>query len=80
MHGGFPGGLVVKNPPANADLIPGLGRSSGDGNVNPLQFSHLENPMDRGAWRDYSPWGRKRARHSLATDQQGCQRATFSKF
>ena len=46
---------MVKNPPANAggtDLIPGLGRSSGDGNGNPLQYSHLENPMDRGAWRD----------------------------
>ena len=43
---------VVKNPPANAgDLgsIPGLGRSPGEGNVNPLQYSCLENPMDRGA-------------------------------
>ena len=47
--------LVVKNPPANAgdmrDLgsIPALGRSSGEGNDNPLQYSCLENPMDRGA-------------------------------
>ena len=51
---GFPGGSVVKNPPANAgdaDLIPGLGRSSGEGNGNPLQYSCLENPMDGGAWR-----------------------------
>ena len=50
---GFPGGLVVKNPPANAgDMgsIPGLGRSPGEGNGNPLQYSCLENPMDRGAW------------------------------
>ena len=48
--------LVVKNPPANAgdvrDLgsIPGLGRSLGEGNGNPLQYYCLENPMDRGAW------------------------------
>ena len=46
---------VVKNPPANArdvrdkGSIPGLGRSSGGGNGNPLQYSCLENPMDRGA-------------------------------
>ena len=48
---GFPGGLVVKNPPANAgdvDSIPGLGRSPGEGNGN---WNCLENPMDRGAWR-----------------------------
>ena len=48
--------LVVKNPPANAgdvrdlSLIPGLGRSPGGGHGNPLQYSCLENPMDRGAW------------------------------
>ena len=48
--------LVVKNPPANAGevrdvgLIPGLERSPGGGNSNPLQYSGLENPMDRGAW------------------------------
>ena len=50
---GFPGGSVVKNPPANAgdtDSIPGAGRSPGEGNGNPLQYSCLENPMDRGAW------------------------------
>ena len=49
---GFPGGSVVKNPPAHAgDLgsIPGSGRSPGDGNGNPLQYSCLGNPMDRGA-------------------------------
>ena len=49
---GFPGGLVIKNPPANAgDLgsIPGLRRSPGEGNGYPLQYSCLENPMDRGA-------------------------------
>ena len=49
-------GLVVKNPLANAGdlresgLIPGSGRSPGGGQDNPLQYSCLENPMDRGAW------------------------------
>ena len=45
--------LVVKNPPANAEdmgLIPGSGRSPEGGHGNPLQYSCLENPMDRGAW------------------------------
>ena len=47
---------MVKNLPANAgnikDMgsIPGLGRSPGGGNGNPLQYSCLQNPMDRGAW------------------------------
>ena len=43
---------MVKNPPANAgdaSSIPGFGRSSGEGNGNPLQYSCLENPIDRGA-------------------------------
>ena len=49
--------LVVKNLPTNAGdvrdagSIPGLGRSLGGGHGNPLQFSCLENPMDRGAWQ-----------------------------
>ena len=49
--------LVLKNPPATAGdirdlgLIPGSGRSSGGGNGNPLQYSCLKNPMDRGAWQ-----------------------------
>ena len=49
--------LAVKNPPANAGKvrnlgsIPGSERSPGRGNGNPLQYSCLENPMDRGAWR-----------------------------
>ena len=53
----FPGGSTVKNPPANAggtrDMgsIPGSGRSPGVGNGNPLQYSCLENSMDRGTWR-----------------------------
>ena len=53
---GFSGGSVVKNSPASVgdagDMgsIPGLGRSPGGGNVDLLQSSCLENPMDRGAW------------------------------
>ena len=49
--------LMVKNLPANAEDIrnmgstPGLGRSSGGGHGNPLWYSCLENPMNRGAWR-----------------------------
>ena len=51
---GFPDDSLVKNPPVNAvdaDSIPGLGRSPGEGNDNPLQYSCLGNPMDRGAWQ-----------------------------
>ena len=55
----------MKNLPVDAEAvggmgsIPGLGRSLGEGNDNPLQYSCLGNPMDRGAWRDYSPRGGK---------------------
>ena len=45
---------MVKNPPASVKdmgLIPGLGRSPGEGNGNQLQYSRLGSPMDRGAWR-----------------------------
>ena len=54
--GVFPGGIVVKNLPANAGdkwdlgLIPGSRRTPGGGNGNPLLYSCLENPMERGAW------------------------------
>jgi len=50
---GFPGGSEVKNPPVmagDAGSILGSGRSPGEGHDNPLQYSCLENPMDRGAW------------------------------
>ena len=53
-HPGFPGGSVAKNPPANAgdvDLITELGRFPGEENGNPLQYSCLENVMDRKAWQ-----------------------------
>ena len=53
--GGFPGGSDGKESACNAaeglDLIPGLGTSPGGGHGNPLQYSCLENPLDRGAWR-----------------------------
>ena len=67
---GFPSGSVVKNPPANAGdvgLISGLGRSPGEGNGKPLQYSCLENPMDRGAC---CLVGRKRVGHDLSTTQR----------
>ena len=54
---GFPGGSEVKNPPDNAgDMrdtgsIPGSGRSPREGSGNPLQYSCLENPTDRGDWQ-----------------------------
>ena len=51
---GTPGGSVVKNLPANAGeagSIPGPGRSPGEGNGNPLQYSCLGNPIDREAWQ-----------------------------
>ena len=64
--------LVVKNPPTNArdakdkGSIPGSGRSSGEGNSNPCQYSGLENPMDRGAWRA-TVYGVARVGQDLAT-------------
>ena len=72
LYRAFPGGSVVKNPPDNAGdvgLIPGLERSPGEGNGNPLQYSCLGNPMDRGAWRA-TVHGAARVRHDLATKQQ----------
>ena len=50
----MPGGSVIKTPPVDAgDMgsIPGLGRYSGEGNGNPLQYTCLRNPMDRGIWQ-----------------------------
>ena len=58
---GFPGGTMVKNPPANAgdvDLIPGSGRSPGVGNGNPLQYFCLENSM-KSSLGEYGPWDHK---------------------
>ena len=57
----FPGGRVVKNPPASGGdardvgSVPGSGRSPGGGHGDPPQYSCLENPVDRGAWRTTVP-------------------------
>ena len=51
---GFPHGSAIKSPHANAEfvgLIPGSGRSPGEGNGSPLQYSCLVSPMDKGSWR-----------------------------
>ena len=59
---GFPGGSEVEESASDAGnpgSIPGSGRSPGEGNGNPLQYSCLENPMDRGALVGYSPRGHK---------------------
>ena len=58
----FPGGSDGKASAYNAGdpgSIPGSGRSPGEGNGNPLQYSCLENPKDGEAWVDYTPWGHK---------------------
>ena len=71
MQGGFPGGSVVKNLPANAGdvgLIPGSGRSPGEGNGNPFQYSCLGNAMDRGAWQ-VTAHGSQRVGCDLVTKQ-----------
>ena len=54
IYQGFPGGSDGKESACNTGdqgLIPGSGRSPGEGNGHPLQYSFLENPKDRGAWR-----------------------------
>ena len=59
---GFPGGSVVNNLPANAGDVGStarLGRFLGEGNGNPLYYSCLGNPMDRGAWRATAHEGAK---------------------
>ena len=51
--------LAAQSLIANAGdtgFLPGMGRSSGEENGHPLQYSCLANPMDRGTWRGYSPW------------------------
>ena len=63
---GFPEGSAVKNLPVNAGAegsIPESGRAPGEGNDNPLQYSYLENAMDRGSLAGYSPWGLQRVGH-----------------
>ena len=69
---GFPGGSAIKNLPANAGdagSIRGSGKSPGEGNGNPLQYSCLRNPMDKGSW-----WATvhelQRAGHNLVSDNK----------
>ena len=69
----FPGGSVVKNPPAiagDAGSILGWRRSPREGNGNALQSSCLENPLshEQRSLASYSLWGHKRVRHNLATN------------
>ena len=75
---GFPGGSVVKNPPASAGdagLIPEWRRFPGRENGNPFQYSCLVNPIDRSLV-GFSSWSCKRVRHGLVTKQQ--QQANIS--
>ena len=68
---GFSGGSDGKESTRNTgDLgsIPGLGRSPGGGHGHPLQYSCLENPMDRGAWRGLQSMGSHRVGHDLVTE------------
>ena len=63
---------MIKNLPANAGdmgLIPGSGRSPGEGDGNPLQYSCPGNPIDRRAWQATVHGGHKKVRYDLATKQ-----------
>ena len=73
LHNTDPGRSVVKNPPSNAGdagSIPKWGRSPGEGNGNPFQYSCLENPMGRWAWWATVHEGYKWVGHKLVTKQQ----------
>ena len=73
--GWLPGGSAVKNPPANAadaGSIPVSGRSPGGGHGTPLQYSCLENPMDRGTW-----WAAVSPQGPIKHAQQGPPRSTL---
>ena len=73
----FHSGSAVKNPPANTGDTgsnPELGRYPGEGNGNPLWYSCLENPMDRGAWQATVHWVTNR--HDIAIKQQQQQMQT----
>ena len=72
MYVGFPGGIVVKNLPANAedtrdlDSVFGSRRSPGKGNGYTIRYSCLENSTDRGSLVGYNPWSHKRVRQDWA--------------
>ena len=72
MGSGFPCGSVIKNLPANAgDMgsIPGSGRSLGEGNGNPLQYSCLGSPIGHRSLAGYSPWAHKGVGHDVVIKQ-----------
>ena len=77
---GFPGGTVVKNPPANVGgardrgSVPKLGKSLGVGNSNLLQYSCLKNSMDRGAWQT-TVHGIAKSQTQLSTHTHACAHA-----
>ena len=79
---GFPGGAVVRKPPANAGEAkdagpnPESGRSAAGGNGNPLQHSCLENPMDRGAWWATLHGGHKESGMSEQLSTHLCNKET----
>ena len=69
ISAGLPSGSAVRNPPADAGdvgLISESERSPGGGNGNPLQYSCLKNPMDRGAWQATQSQGSQRVKHDWA--------------
>ena len=92
---GFPGSSAGKDSACNVrdlGLIPGLGRSSGEENGNPLQYSSLENSMDRGAWQaivhrvtksrtglSHFNRGRVRLRNGLNYGEEACSPACSGK-
>ena len=70
LHMDFPGDSIGKESACSVGdvgLIPGLGRSPGGGHGNPLQYSCLENPTDRGSWRAIQSMWSQRVRHNWAT-------------
>ena len=72
---GFPGGTMIKKPPAtvgdirDTGSVPGLGRSPGGGNGNPLQYFCLENRHGQSSLVDYSPWGHKESDKTEFSDR-----------
>ena len=79
---GFSDGLVVKNPPANAEVsgsIPGSGRFPGEGNSNPLQYSCLGNPKDWEDWLSTAHGGHKETDITDRLNSNTCEAITKSR-
>ena len=78
---GFPGGASGKETAWNAgdkSLIPGMGRSAGEGNGNPLQYSCLEDPHGQRSLVGYSPWCRKELGTSHWVTEQACTQLAYT--